>query len=151
MNRITHVIHCPARWRQLLSALKAGVAVVTAAVALTACTESFEERCRREAREYTEKQCPRALDSFVTIDSMAYIPNPQGFTYYYTVNDDGEMGELFTEDVKEEFLNQLRSNVRQDISMKSYKEKGFILSYCYRSKVDGSIFMQASFGPEDYR
>ena len=125
--------------------------VAVAALVLTACTESFEDRCRREAREYTEKQCPRVLDSFVTIDSMAYIAEPQGFTYYYTVNDDGEMGELFTDAVKEEFLNQLRSNVRKDLSMKSYKEKGFILSYCYRSKVDGSVFMEASFGPEDYR
>ena len=36
-------------------------------VAMTAvgCTESFEDRCRREAKEYSERECPRMVDTFI--------------------------------------------------------------------------------------
>lgn len=35
--------------------------LVMAAVLTTACQESLEERCEREAKEYTEKHCPIPL------------------------------------------------------------------------------------------
>ena len=34
--------------------------------------ESFDERCAREAREYTEKQCPRRMDQYTLMDSLTY-------------------------------------------------------------------------------
>ena len=120
-------------------------------IGFSACTESFEERCRREAREYNEKQCPRRLDDLVTIDSMAYIEQPQGFAYYYTVDYDSTETELFTDSLKELFIEQLHQNVRNDIKMKTYKEKGFTFSYTYFSRATGDVLMQAAFGPEDYR
>ena len=130
----------------------AAVALLLAVAAVvSACAESFEDRCRREAREYTEKQCPRRLDDFVTVDSMAYIEQPQGFAYYYSVNDDAGDADLLTDDIKEEFLNHLRQNVRKDITMKTYKEKGFYFTYKYYSKATGDVFIEATFGPEDYR
>jgi len=44
----------------------------------------------------------------------------------------------------------LRDNVRKDIKMRRYKEKGFEFTYQYRNKSDGDIFVEATFGPEDY-
>ena len=35
--------------------------------------ESFDERCAREAREYTEKQCPRRMDQYTLMDSLTLM------------------------------------------------------------------------------
>lgn len=117
----------------------------------SSCTESFEERCRRETREFNEKQCPRKLDEYVTIDSMAYVEQPQGFVYYYTLSDEGIKEGYMTDEIKEQFIDQMRQKVRSDINMKTYKEKGFTFTYIYRSRAQGTLLFDASFGPEDYQ
>ena len=39
-------------------------------IMLASCHESLEERAAREVKEYTEKQCPAAIDEFTVIDSI---------------------------------------------------------------------------------
>ena len=57
-----------------------------AALLLTACQETLEERCEREAREYTEKKCPALITENVTIDSMTFNKSSHTMTYYYTLD-----------------------------------------------------------------
>ena len=55
-------------------------AIITA-LALTACQESLEERCAREAEEYTKKKCPARIDQNTVIDSLVFeraIKNAMG-------------------------------------------------------------------------
>ena len=53
---------------------------------LAACQhESFDERCGREAREYTEKQCPRRMDDYTMMDSLTFDRASRTLTYYYTM------------------------------------------------------------------
>ena len=118
--------------------------------ALVACTESFEDRCRREAREFTEKQCPRAVDKFILLDSMTFTEDPVGFAYHYRVSGELDNPDLLTDAQMEQFRQQLLKNVRTDISLKQYKEKGFTFGYYYTSASTGKPFTQAVFGPEDY-
>ena len=127
------------------------ITVLESATFLSSCTESFEDRCRREAREYTEKQCPRRLDDFITIDSMVYVEQPQGFAYYYTVNDEGMETDSIPDEIKEQFINEMRQRVRNDLNIKSYKEKGFTFTYKYVFQATGDVFVEATFGPEDYK
>ena len=47
--------------------------------------ESFDERCAREAREYTEKQCPRRMDQYTLMDSLTYDDHSRTLNYYYTL------------------------------------------------------------------
>ena len=114
------------------------------------CTESFEERCRREAREYTEKQCPRLLSEYIVMDSMAYVDEPQGFIYYNTVTGELDNDSLLTTDAIESFKEALSESIRKDLSLKRYKERGFTFTYHYTSASTGQVFTVASFGPEDY-
>ena len=74
---------------------------------MAACTESFEDRCRREAREYTERMCPRVIAEYTMIDSMVFVEKPIGFTYYYNVSGPLDDPELMTDNVIEEFRNEL--------------------------------------------
>lgn len=122
-------------------------------VALTAvsCTESFEDRCRREAKEYSERECPRMVDTFIRMDSMTFESEPAGLVYYYSVIGDLDNAELLTPDVVEDFRTRLLESIRNDINMKRYKDKGFQFTYRYRSDSTGKPFVEATFGPEDYK
>ena len=118
-----------------------------------ACTESFEDRCQREAREFTKKQCPRLIDkeACIVMDSMTFNRTPLGFTYHYHVQGQLDSRELLTDEKLEQFKEDLLANVRQDISLKPYKEKGFTFTYRYLSGSTGHLFTEAVIGPDDYR
>lgn len=120
------------------------------ALAVMGCTESFEDRCRREAREFTERQCPRLVDKYIIIDSMTYVAEPAGFTYHYRVQGELDNPEILTEEALNVFTSSLLDQVRKDISLKPYKERGFHFTYRYISSATGKLFTEAEFGPEDY-
>ena len=56
-----------------------------------------------------------------------------------------------TDEMLENFRQDLLSSVRQDISLKAYKEKGFTFTYRYLSASTGEVFTEAIITPEDYR
>ncbi len=121
------------------------------AVVLCGCTESFEERCRREAREFTERQCPRLLNEYIVMDSMTYEDSPQGLTYHMTVQGQLDNDSLLTEENLASFNDDLLERVRQDISLKRCKERGFTFTYRYMSRSRKKLFTEVTFGPEDYK
>ena len=51
------------------------VTLMAGAMLLTSCQESLEDRCAREAKEFTEKNCPRAVDKEIVLDcsDLEYI------------------------------------------------------------------------------
>ena len=118
---------------------------------LVSCTESFGERCRREAREYTERQCPRLIDKYIVMDSMTYEDEPQGFTYHQTVQGELDNDSLLTPEALSTFQEELLARIRKDISLRRYKERGFTFTYRYTSASTGKLFTEVSFGPEEYR
>ncbi len=133
---------CPIRFIGLIS--------LFGLISLSSCTESFEDRCRREAREYTERQCPRLVDKCIVMDSMTYEDEPQGFTYHQTVQGELDDKELLTPDALSAFQEELLNRIRKDISLRRYKDRGFTFTYRYTSASTGDIFTEVSFGPEDY-
>ncbi len=115
------------------------------------CTESFSERRQREAREFSQRECPRMVDAYIRMDSMAFVADPVGLVYYYTVLGELDNDSLLTPDVVEDFRQRLLENIRNDINMRRDKEEGFTFTYHYTSESTGKTFIEASFGPEDYR
>ena len=65
---------------------------------LVGCRESLEDRCAREAKEYTEKNCPTRMDKNIILDSMAFERDTHTLHYYYTLTGfadrDGVMEEV---------------------------------------------------------
>ena len=117
---------------------------------LVACTESFEDRCRREAREYTERQCPRLVDKNICLDSMTYEEAPQGFVYHHTVMGELDNDSLLTPEALSQFRDKLVQQISNDISLKRCKDRGFTFTYRYTSASTGNLFTEAAIGPEDY-
>lgn len=118
---------------------------------LVACTESFSDRCRREAREFTERQCPRLVDQFMILDSMTYADEPQGFTYHYRLTGELDNPLKLSPQVLTQFTEQMQQGLRQDISLRRYKERSLTFTYRYRSERTDSLLFEASFGPEEYK
>ena len=116
----------------------------------SSCTESFGDRCRREAEEFTARQCPRLLSEFIVLDSMVYVDEPQGFGYYHTVRGELDNDSLLTSESMANFKEVLLQEIRKDLGLKRYKEHGFTFTYHYISASKGTTFTEASFGPEEY-
>ena len=57
--------------------------IASFAIILAACQESLEDRCAREAEEYTRKNCPVKLDNTTTLDSMTFERATHTIHYYY--------------------------------------------------------------------
>ena len=97
---------------------------------LVSCQESLEDRCDREAREFTKKNCPITLNEEVTLDSMTFSKSTLTLNYYYTVSgtlDDAEA--LEKADARKMLLKELRNTT----SIKNYKDAGYKFSYIYWS------------------
>ena len=53
----------------------------------TACQESLEDRCARESKEYTKKNCPVKIDNNTTLDSLTFERETHTLHYYYKLTD----------------------------------------------------------------
>ena len=123
--------------------------VILAVLLLSACQESLEERCEREAREYTEKKCPALIVKNVTIDSMAFDKSTHTMTYYYTL--DGVLDDAKA--LKEHNLRgMLHKELKNSTQTQLYKEAGYNFHYVYFStKNNGTKLFEATFHKKDYQ
>lgn len=122
------------------------------AAVLASCAESFEERCRREAADFSAKQCPRRLDACTTLDSMVFVDNPVGFNYCYSVSGQLDADSIYEDAERiQDYHDGLVQNVRADIGLRQCKEHGFTFSYTYVSATTGRMLMQHVITPEDYK
>lgn len=122
-----------------------------ATLAAGACHfESFDERCERETREYTQKQCPRRLDEYTTMDSTVYDMDTRTITYYYSFEGILDDPATLTEEATRTLRHQLCKNVINSIELKAYKEKGLNFRYSYRSRATGKQLFKTTVTPKDY-
>lgn len=123
--------------------------VIIGCCLLTACQESLEERCAREAREYTEKKCPMQIDKYTVMDSMSFVQSTHTIIYAYTLHDllDDTIY-LNKQNPRELLLKELKNST----SLKLYKEAGYSFCYTYRSaKNNGTKLFEATFHEKDYQ
>ncbi len=134
------------------SAVRGIMALLMALLMLGACTESFAERCRREAAEFTAKQCPYSVvtDGIVVCDSMAYTSTPAGFTYYYHVSDILDSPDAFTSETAGGLRGMMLESLQQNITLKAYKERGMCFTYTFLSGSTGATLFEVVFTPDDY-
>ncbi len=118
---------------------------------LAACQhESFDERCGREAREYTEKQCPRRMDDYTMMDSLTFDRASRTLTYYYTMEGMLDTDSMATPEFGEALETTLRKHIVNSVDLRSYKKEGLNFCYQYNSKSTGKVRYKVLFTPEDY-
>ena len=118
-------------------------------VLLTACQETLEDRCAREAKEYTEKHCPTLVAEDVIMDSMTFDKATQTIGYCYTVKgaiDDSTV--INSNEPRKLLLEQVKNST----NLKLYKDAGYSFRYTYYStKENGTKLFEATFRKSDYR
>ena len=101
-------------------------------VSLTACHENLEDRAEREAREFTDKNCPTPPHENAILDSMVFYKSTHTLTYYYTlVNtaDDKDKIRRIEGTIHQALLEEVQNNT----NLRAYKDAGFSFAFIYRS------------------
>jgi len=120
----------------------------TFALFFSACHESLEDRCEREVKEYTRKNCPAKIDQYTTLDSMTFNRGTHTIHYYYTLTGNADKeGVMEAVGAKE----VLRKELKNTTSLKQYKDQKFKVAYTYRSeKEPNKILLDVLFTEKDY-
>lgn len=125
--------------------------LITSIFAFSSCKkESIEEHLFRQAKEITQKQCPRPVDKYTTIDSVVYIKDTHEFDYYYTLNGALDNKEIYTTEEKDLLHETFLKDIRSSIQMKDLKDNKVTIVYQYFSKASGEMLFCLRFEPEDY-
>ena len=121
---------------------------VMAALLLTACQETLEEKAAKEAEIYTKKNCPARIADNLTMDSLTYEQQTRTLHYYYTITGAADsVGLLNPETARSALLTELKNTT----SMMAYKEASFAFAYTYHSQRHrGTVLYETVFKAKDY-
>ena len=105
------------------------------ALFLMACQESLEDRCEREAKDYTRKNCPAQFDSNIRLDSLTFERSTHTIHYHYTMT-----GMADSEAVMDrlDIAAVVKEELKNTTTMKVYKDYKYNFKYTYRSSKDKS-------------
>ncbi len=103
----------------------------------------------REAKTYTEKNCPTEIADDVTIDSLTFDPSTHTLCYAYT------LGGLLDDSAvvsKAQLEKQMLADLKNATSLKVYKDAGYSFRYVYYSqKHRGQKLLDAIYREKDYK
>lgn len=123
------------------------ITIATAAIICSACQESIEERAAREAREFTEKNCPVQIAEGITADSMTFDKQTLTLHYYMSVKGPADTTAIAETDIRKEMVKSVKGNT----NIRPYKDAGFNFMYTYRStKNSGKILFETNITKKDY-
>ena len=113
-----------------------------------ACQESLEERAERDAKEYTRKHCPVAMDANTIIDSLTFERATHTIHYYYRLtgaaDTDGGINAATA-------IDELKQSLKNSTAIKTYKDAKYRFAYTYRSDKDPKkILLDVVFTDKDY-
>ena len=115
---------------------------------LTACQESLEDRCAREVKEYTSKNCPAKIDNNTTLDSLTFERETHTLHYYYKLTGFADQEGVLE---KVDAVDALKKELKNTTSLRVYKENKYRFAYTYHSeKNPGKVMLEVVFTDKDY-
>ena len=115
---------------------------------LTACQESLEDRCARETKEYTRKNCPAKMDNNSILDSLIFERETHTLHYYYRLTGFADNDSIVE---KLDAANILKNELRNTTTLKLYKDNHYRFAYTYRSEKDPKkVLLDFVFTDKDY-
>lgn len=118
---------------------------------MSSCQESKRERLEREAKEYTEKNCPCPIvQDIIYLDSLVcHNDSNNDYIYYYSVKGDSAMYAEMNSKYKEGREALLKS-VRNSVDLRFVKAEGLNIIYSYYDATTHHKIQEYVFTPKDY-
>ncbi|MBR5325000.1 MAG: hypothetical protein IKU49_00750 [Prevotella sp.] len=108
----------------------------------------MEDRCAREAQEFTKKNCPVKLDNTTTIDSMTFERATHTIHYYYRLTGVADNESTLQ---KIDAVGMLKSELKNATSLRVYKENKYRFAYTFHSEKDPKkVLVDVVFTDKDY-
>lgn len=114
------------------------------------CRETKEQRLEREAREFTQNNCPHDIDEYTTLDSAAYDQATATYAYHFTVKGALDMDSLYSDEVVRELHDSYLTELKNNIDQKDLKDMGVTITRVYWSERTGKPLMTLTFTREEY-
>lgn len=119
-------------------------------MSLFSCHENLEDRAEREAREYTEKNCPTPVVNDTRTDSIVFYKATKTYHYYCTFMNKIDNVEIIKKN-RSMIRQQISKSIANDTNIKVYKDAGFKFAYTCRSASNpDKILYNDVFTKEDY-
>ena len=121
-----------------------------AAIALTSCQKSIDERAAQEAADYTLKCCPTHVYNYTRTDSLTFDKSTHTFVYHSTLSGPMDNDSIIAQ--KQSMIREaLVKEVRQSTNLKVYKDAGMGFRYVLRSASNPKkVLFTTDITPEDY-
>ena len=113
--------------------------------------QTLEERIYQDAKTFTQKNCPKLVDKYTTLDSCTFSIEERSYYYNYTVEDKLDIDSLYTQELYDLFRQQLLSDIKNSIQLKTCKDAGISFCYRYYSRRSGKVLMLQIFTSKDYK
>lgn len=131
--------------------MKKIIIIALAALSLTACKKSIEDKAAEEARAYTQKFCPTPVYNFTRTDSLGFDRISRTFIYYCALTDQMDDVQVLNEH-RETLRQGLLQSIRESTNLKLFKDNDFAFRYVIRStKNPQQVLFDATFKPEEYK
>ena len=122
--------------------------VILALCLLSACRESADERCIREA-EAVNRQCPKIIDPCTQLDSIRFTTRDRTFTYFYSLK--GEADSTLQPTIADgDYKQQVLRNIVNTADMRYYMEQNVSFEYRYVSQESGLSLGVIRITPDEY-
>ena len=113
--------------------------------------EGIHERIAWQSREFTERSCPKRMDTYTVLDSIVYAKEDKTMSYYYSVSDKLDNDSIYTDVFLNVFHTDLLNNLRDNIGLVELKQNYVRFKYIYYSSTSKKEYMLFCFEPEMYR
>ena len=122
--------------------------LVVLGLVFAACQESLEDKCERDAKEYTRKHCPTAIDNNTIIDSLTFDRATHTIHYYYRLTGVADEEKTLN---RIDAVKTLKQSLKNTTAVKVYKDNKYKFAYTYRSEKDPKkILFEVVFTDKDY-
>ena len=118
------------------------------ALIFVACQESLEDKCARESKEYTARNCPAKMEENIILDSLTFEKATHTLHYYYRMTGSADKENALDTAAAAQIL---RDGLKNTTAMKVYKDNGYNFTYTYRSEKDPKIILfEVALTDKDY-
>lgn len=118
---------------------------------LTSCHHTtLEDKAAQVAQDYTERYCPTPEQDMTITDSIGFDRSTKTFNYYYRLTGEADNAKAVAK-VQKDLSKSLVKAMKENTSMKVFKDASYNFNYIYRSTKTGKVLYQKIITPKDYK